>query len=151
MKSYKPGSATYKDNIPIVETTDTNHADNVNQAPKQLIENDIALKEQMDGYGFSVVDGTLCVNVHPVWRRKCSSTRLIRRFVHLRLRITLRRSTSACARLIGATRTMRGLWTPMVASTTTTRTGLFAALRLVGFANRIIVLIPGTHGCRDIF
>ena len=48
MKSYKPGSATYKDNIPIVETTDTNHADNVNQAPKQLIENDIALKEQMD-------------------------------------------------------------------------------------------------------
>ena len=37
MKSYKPGSATYKDNIPIVETTDTNHADNVNQAPKQLI------------------------------------------------------------------------------------------------------------------
>lgn len=44
-----------------VETTDTNHADNVNQAPKQLIENDIALKEQMDGYGFSVVDGTLCV------------------------------------------------------------------------------------------
>ena len=31
------------------------------KAPKQLIENDIALKEQMDGYGFSVVDGTLCV------------------------------------------------------------------------------------------
>lgn len=61
MKSYKPGSATYKDNIPIVETTDTNHADNVNQAPKQLIENDIALKEQMDGYGFFVVNGALCV------------------------------------------------------------------------------------------
>ena len=58
MKAYKPSSATYKDSIPIVETT---HADNVNQAPKQLIENDIALKEQMDGYGFSVVDGTLCV------------------------------------------------------------------------------------------
>ena len=48
MKAYKPSSATYKDSIPIVETTDTNHADNVNQAPKQLIENDIALKEQMD-------------------------------------------------------------------------------------------------------
>lgn len=61
MKAYKPSSATYKDNIPIVETTDTNHADNVNQAPKQLIENDIALKEQMDGYGFSVVNGALCV------------------------------------------------------------------------------------------
>ena len=44
-----------------METTDTNHADNVNQAPKQLIENDIALKEQMDGYGFSVVNGALCV------------------------------------------------------------------------------------------
>ena len=44
MKAYKPSSATYKDSIPIVETTDTNHADNVNQAPKQLIENDIALK-----------------------------------------------------------------------------------------------------------
>lgn len=41
MKAYKPSSATYKDSIPIVETTDTNHADNVNQAPKQLIENDM--------------------------------------------------------------------------------------------------------------
>ena len=61
MKAYKPSSATYKDSIPIVETTDTNHADNVNQAPKHLIETVIALKEQMDGYGFSVVDGTLCV------------------------------------------------------------------------------------------
>ena len=28
---------------------------------------------------------------------------------------------------------------------------LIAALRLVGFANRIIVLIPGTHGCGIFF
>ena len=61
MKAYKPSAATYKDNIPIVETTDTTHADNVTQAPKQLIENDVALKAQMAGYGFSVVDGALCV------------------------------------------------------------------------------------------
>lgn len=61
MKSYKPSSATFSDSVPVVETTDTNHADNVNQAPKRLIENDIALKKQVDGYGFSVVNGKLCV------------------------------------------------------------------------------------------
>lgn len=61
MKQYTPSKAVYSDSIPVVETSDTNHADNVNAAPKKLLENDIALKEQMDGYGYSVVDGKLCV------------------------------------------------------------------------------------------
>ena len=66
-----------------------------------------------------------------------------------RSRLQLRAARN-CNRLL-ATRTIRGMCTPMVASATAPRTGLIAALRLVGFANRIIVLIPGTHGCRDIF
>jgi hypothetical protein len=42
MKAYKPSSATYKDSIPIVETTDTNHASNINAGPMCAFENTIA-------------------------------------------------------------------------------------------------------------
>ena len=41
MKKYTvdPKTATYSESIEITETTDTNHADNINQAPKQLMAN----------------------------------------------------------------------------------------------------------------
>ena len=41
MKKYTvdPKTAAYSDSIEITETTDTNHADNINQAPKQLMAN----------------------------------------------------------------------------------------------------------------
>ena len=43
MKKYSvdPKSAAYSDSIEITETTDTNHADNINQAPKQLLANTV--------------------------------------------------------------------------------------------------------------
>ena len=41
MKKYTvdPKTAAYSESIEITETTDTNHADNINQAPKQLMAN----------------------------------------------------------------------------------------------------------------
>lgn len=44
----------------VEEATQPNHADNINAAPKQLIENDNYLKDRMDDEGFSLVDGVLC-------------------------------------------------------------------------------------------
>ena len=43
MKKYTVGSdsAVYSDSIQITETTDTNHASNINQAPMQLLENTV--------------------------------------------------------------------------------------------------------------
>lgn len=43
MKKYtvSSGSAAYSDSIQITETTDTNHASNINQAPMQLLENTV--------------------------------------------------------------------------------------------------------------
>lgn len=61
MEIYQPQNAVFSRSIPITETTDTNHANNINAAPKQLIENDIALDEKIDSYGYSIVDGKLCV------------------------------------------------------------------------------------------
>ena len=49
MKSYSPdGTPEFADSIQICETTDKGHADNINAAPKQLLENDLALKDEMD-------------------------------------------------------------------------------------------------------
>ena len=41
MKKYTvdPKTAAYSESIEITETTDTNHADNINAAPKQLMAN----------------------------------------------------------------------------------------------------------------
>ena len=47
MKKYKPDFVKFKDEIPITETTDTNHANNINAAAKQLIENDIYLNSKL--------------------------------------------------------------------------------------------------------
>jgi len=48
MVSYTPDTSTFSDSINITETTDLAHATNINDAPKQLIENDIALKKEID-------------------------------------------------------------------------------------------------------
>lgn len=60
MKNYTPKTRNFSQSVPNVEVTDTNHADNINAAPKQLIENDNYLKGRMDDEGFSLVDGVLC-------------------------------------------------------------------------------------------
>lgn len=61
MKDFKPTTKEFSESIPVTETTDTNHAENINAAPKQLIENDLYLKQQMEDRGLSVVEGALCV------------------------------------------------------------------------------------------
>ena len=48
MKDYKPNTSTYSDTIKVVETTDAVSDTNANAAVKQLIENDIVLKESID-------------------------------------------------------------------------------------------------------
>ena len=60
VKNYTPTTRNFSQSVPNVEVTDTNHADNINAAPKQLIENDNYLKDRMDDEGFSLVDGVLC-------------------------------------------------------------------------------------------
>jgi hypothetical protein len=61
VKNYTPETKTFSESIPIVEISDTNHADNVNASPKRLIENDNYLKGKIDDSGLEVVDGALCV------------------------------------------------------------------------------------------
>ena len=46
MKDYTTESPVFSDTIKIVETTDTNHADNINAAVIQLHQNTLALKKQ---------------------------------------------------------------------------------------------------------
>lgn len=47
MKTYKPETSEFADEIEIPEKTDRAHADIINAAPKQLLQNTIALKEQL--------------------------------------------------------------------------------------------------------
>ena len=62
MKSYSPdGTPEFADRIKICETTDKGHADNINAAPKQLLENDLALKGEMDELKKSASDGKSAV------------------------------------------------------------------------------------------
>ncbi len=48
MRNYTPSTSTFSNSIQIVETTDAVSADNATAAVKQLIENDIAMKESVD-------------------------------------------------------------------------------------------------------
>ena len=48
MQNYTPSTATYSDSISIVESSDAVSDTNANAAAKQLIENDIVLKESID-------------------------------------------------------------------------------------------------------
>lgn len=44
MKDYTNSSPVFSDKVKILEPTDTNHADNFNVTTKQLLDNDICLK-----------------------------------------------------------------------------------------------------------
>jgi prophage DNA circulation protein len=45
MQDYKNDSPIFSDKIPITESTDAAHADNINAAPKQLLQNTTVLKD----------------------------------------------------------------------------------------------------------
>lgn len=68
MKKYTvdPKTASYSESIEITETTDTNHADNINLAPKQLMANTaenhrriIAIENRKVQAAFDETDGGL--------------------------------------------------------------------------------------------
>lgn len=64
MKDYTVERPTFHTSIEVTETTDTNHADNINAAPKQLLENTLVLASIIGGMlDVTVVDGTLCLPV----------------------------------------------------------------------------------------
>lgn len=48
MKEYTSKSPTFSNSIMVTEVTDPAHADNINAAPKQLLENTLFLKEQLE-------------------------------------------------------------------------------------------------------
>lgn len=48
MKTYKTDSPVFSTSVSILETTDTDHADNFNEPTKQLYENTLVVKEQID-------------------------------------------------------------------------------------------------------
>ncbi|MCI9079001.1 MAG: hypothetical protein HFH68_08770 [Lachnospiraceae bacterium] len=48
MKDYTNSSPVFSDRVDILETTDTNHADNFNQSTKQLLDNDLRLKNAIN-------------------------------------------------------------------------------------------------------
>ena len=45
MKDYINSSPVFSDKVKILETTDTNHADNFNTSTEQLLDNDLRLKD----------------------------------------------------------------------------------------------------------
>lgn len=60
MKSYTSDNPTYSSSIQEVETSDPAHADNINAAPEQLLQNDLVMKQTLDGLaalGLSVENG----------------------------------------------------------------------------------------------
>lgn len=60
MKSYTSNNPTYSSSIQEVETSDPAHADNINAAPEQLLQNDLVMKQTLDGLaalGLSVENG----------------------------------------------------------------------------------------------
>lgn len=48
MKPYINNDPTFSESIELLETTDTNHADNFNVATKKLFENTMVLKKEVD-------------------------------------------------------------------------------------------------------
>lgn len=48
MKDYTSSSPVFSDSIQVLETTDTNHADNFNRSTKQLLDNDLRLKNAIN-------------------------------------------------------------------------------------------------------
>lgn len=54
MEKYTVESPEFNNSIDICETTDTNHADNINAGPKQIFENTICNKEKIDELNQSI-------------------------------------------------------------------------------------------------
>ena len=48
MKDYTSSSPVFSGTVKILETTDTNHADNFNKSTKQLLDNDTCLKNAIN-------------------------------------------------------------------------------------------------------
>ena len=48
MKDYTSSSPVFSDTVKMLETTDTNHADNFNKSTKQLLDNDTCLKNAIN-------------------------------------------------------------------------------------------------------
>ena len=60
MKSYSPDNPAFSNSIQEVETSVPAHADNINAAPEQLLQNDIVMKQTLDGLaalGLTVENG----------------------------------------------------------------------------------------------
>ena len=51
MKEYTSKEPVFSESIQVVETTDPAHADNVNAAPKQLLQNDLVLHDKIKKKG----------------------------------------------------------------------------------------------------
>lgn len=60
MKSYTSTKPSFSNKIKVTEPTDRAHADNINAAPKQLLENTLVLASVLGGMlDVAVTDGTL--------------------------------------------------------------------------------------------
>ena len=56
MKDYTSSAPEFSETIRITETTDPAHADIINAAPKQLLENTLVLHAALNGYSLRIVD-----------------------------------------------------------------------------------------------
>lgn len=64
MKEYTSTEPVFSDSIQVVETTDPAHADNINAATKQLLQNTLANRQAVsDLFGFSYAGDGLLYNV----------------------------------------------------------------------------------------
>ena len=63
MKNYTTSTPVFSENIEIVETTDSAHADNVNAAPKQLLQNTLFNRDQISKLSVGLNE---CVNIEEV-------------------------------------------------------------------------------------
>lgn len=64
MKDYTSNEPTFSSKIQVVETTDPAHADNINAAPKQLLQNTLANRQVLEGlFGFNYEGNGLLNNI----------------------------------------------------------------------------------------
>lgn len=64
MKDYTSSGPVFSPSIKVVETTDPAHADNINAAPKQLLQNTLANRAVLEGlFGFNYEGNGLLNNV----------------------------------------------------------------------------------------
>ena len=64
MKQYTTDNPSFSDSVYILETTDTNHADNFNEATKQLYQNTMYNKAEIDklnGFSYDAATETLII------------------------------------------------------------------------------------------